>query len=528
MADHAPAPGGHLLESETRFSRSLMWDITRRYYALRGFDAWESGQVPSYVTSNPFIARAYAFVILAYLRDCLAAGAIDPAQPIYLIEAAAGHGRFSFLLLKKLRALLAQSALGQLQLRYLMTDFTESNIQVWQRQPLFQPFLDQGLLRFALFDVERDPAPRLLPGGAPLPPTANPVILIANYLFDSTIQDVFRFQGGQIHECLVSTRSAEPFDPEHDAPERMDQFTCAYTQRPLHAPPYDEPALNQVLDEYRERLGDTTLVFPIGAITALRNLRRLSGGRFLLLSSDKGYTHEDELLDLEEPSIQHHGCISLMVNFHALGRYLAGQGGSMLCTSQRYLTLKTAALLLGPPAPETALCFNELIDGFGPYDFYRLASGGRQDCQRRSLDHILSLLRLSDWDQNVLLDAADDLRDQAGKATSTQKQALRDAMERVWDNFYPMGKDVPFEIARVLLNLGFPREAQRYNRRSLDLFGDHHVTWLNLGVSHHDAEELEEARRCFLRALELSPEYRGARAWLVRIDAALRARRTSP
>ena len=66
---HAPSPAGtgHILQSRQRLSRSLLWQLQRRYFAQAGLDAWRSGTVPHYVTSNPFIARAYA------IRDELAA-----------------------------------------------------------------------------------------------------------------------------------------------------------------------------------------------------------------------------------------------------------------------------------------------------------------------------------------------------------------------------------------------------------------------------------------------------------------------
>ena len=61
-----------LLEKRQRFSRSLLWTIQRTYFERQGIEAWNRGAVPHYITSNPFIAAAYARFAAAWLRDWLA------------------------------------------------------------------------------------------------------------------------------------------------------------------------------------------------------------------------------------------------------------------------------------------------------------------------------------------------------------------------------------------------------------------------------------------------------------------------
>ncbi|MBP6628655.1 MAG: hypothetical protein KA297_04445, partial [Kofleriaceae bacterium] len=66
----APAPRhDHVLEGPRRLSRSLLWGLQRTYYEQRGPSAWSTHQVPWFVTSNGCLARAYAEVIDAFLRD---------------------------------------------------------------------------------------------------------------------------------------------------------------------------------------------------------------------------------------------------------------------------------------------------------------------------------------------------------------------------------------------------------------------------------------------------------------------------
>ncbi len=59
-----------ILEEGVKLSDSLIWHLQNVSYAEAGPEAWTKG-VPFYITSNPYIARAYAQVFLGFLRDCL-------------------------------------------------------------------------------------------------------------------------------------------------------------------------------------------------------------------------------------------------------------------------------------------------------------------------------------------------------------------------------------------------------------------------------------------------------------------------
>src|SRR5262245_52497006 len=95
-ATPAPPEPRVTLEQDQRLSDSLIWTLQRESYRRLGTQAWTSGQLPWYVTSNAFIARAYARMVVGWLRDLLAAGAVDRGQPLYVIELASGSGHFGF------------------------------------------------------------------------------------------------------------------------------------------------------------------------------------------------------------------------------------------------------------------------------------------------------------------------------------------------------------------------------------------------------------------------------------------------
>ena len=85
--------------------------LQRDFYAQRGLKAWNEDLVPSYITNNPFIAEIYAGIVAAFLQDCMSSAqrgypSLSPENPLRILELGAGTGKFSYLFLRKLTALL--------------------------------------------------------------------------------------------------------------------------------------------------------------------------------------------------------------------------------------------------------------------------------------------------------------------------------------------------------------------------------------------------------------------------------------
>ncbi len=528
------AETGFLLEQEKRFSESILWQINRQYYSDVGPNAWHSGEVPSYATCNTYIAQAYANVVMAYLRDALTAGILDPKQPVYIVELAAGVGRFAYGFLRKLHMLKNGSSLRKLDVRYVMTDFTMTNVRAWNAHPLLKPFLGSGQLDLGTFDVDRDQEIKLIGGGVLSAQTVkNPLVVLGNYAFDTFRQDLFRVANGELHEVHVTTRSPHGQSPDLSRTDIISQLKTQYGQRAIQGDYYDDPALNKVLAHYRERLAETTIALPIGGFIGLRRLIDISGRRMLLLSSDKGLTHEDELYHPGQHSMQFHtGCLSMMVNYHAIGQYFLAQGGLYAATSGRLINLKTAACIIGGDSEQfadTLSMFRERIDTFGPSDFFELLQQERQDCRAGiTVEHFLGLLRMSHWDPGLVSEYAGQVMNQAQNISETLQLELRLALERAWDNFFPGAQNLPFEIARIFMALRRPLEGIRFNQHALDMFGEQPVTYLNMGVCHYYAENPTEAMRCFRRSLELNPGFGLAKAWSARVMAEIERGRSGP
>ena len=526
-----PSPG-EVLETGKRLSDSATWRLQREFFDRSGARAWSEGRVPFHVTSNAYIAEAYLWVALRFLQDCARAPAdsplaLDPTRPVYVVELGAGHGYFGYLFLCKLLEARARLPFALPPICYVLTDFTESNLAAWRKHERLRPFFAAGMLDVARFDVERDRTLRLENSGVELRPgsAVNPMVFVANYVFDSLSHDVFRIQRGQLEEGLATLRVARPSAERRDDRDILEHVDVSYDYQPVaDATTYypEEPLASRVLADYARRLGDTAFAFPLGAVRCMHHIADLAGGRLLMLTADKGYARELDLVGLGDPSMAHHrGGISMMVNYHALGELVAQRGGVMLNQVARAAALEICALVLGAGQglPETRLAFDQLMERVGPTDVYRLLEQMAFD--KMDLDQLLSVLRMAAWDPITFISLSRDLHRCAGDAYLEQAARLRDALQQVWALHFPLadGKDVAFELGFVYYAMRRYREAMAFYERSIALYGDHQVTLFNMGLCQFQQGKLDDALALFDRALVQAPTYAPARDWRMRVQS---------
>ncbi len=512
------------LEQDKRLSESLLWEINRRYYERRGAASWHSGELPSYATCNTFIARAYAEVVLAYLHDASAAGMIDRREPVYLVELAAGLGRFAYQFVTSFRSLLDASALRGLDVCYVMTDFTHASVAAWRAHPLLGPLSRTLALDFAWFDVDRHTYLDLASRGAHLTAgnVANPVVVLANYAFDSFRQDLFHVERGVLHETVVSLSSPAPVD-DLGAPGVLRALRIGHAHREVTlAAATTDAALATVLEGYRSRLPDCTIAVPTSGLRALEVIAALSGGRMLVLASDKGFTHEDELAGAEMQRIEQHAdCFSMDVDLGAIGKWCEARGGGYAASERRSLVLRTLAAWTGADAAAlaaTRAAVKVHVEQFGPGEFFELLQHHRAS-GAMTVEWILSLVRLSGWEPQVLADFARPLVASVGAADARVQRDVAIAMMRAYASYFPGAQDVPMAFARIAAAMHRPREAIEYALRSIALFGERAEVCAELGEFALAAEDREAARRWITRALALDPGSERARRVLGQLDA---------
>jgi tetratricopeptide (TPR) repeat protein len=527
----AETPGREIpLQGSRRLSRSILWDLQSRFFHRQAVLAWSEGTVPQYITSTPLLAGAYARVVHGWLRDGLAGDspAIDRSRPVHILDLGAGSGRFAYRFLKLFHQ--PGGDTPGVTVRYVMTDRVARNLEFWRDHPSFQPFLAAGRLDFARFDTEEADGQeeiRLLVSGEVLPAggAGNPLVVFANYFFDGIPQDAFVIGAGALQERLVSLGTPGE-EPDPDDPALLSRVRLGFEDRRVSSLGYyGEPDLDRILEEYaRDLPGGTALLFPCAALRCVRRLAAVSGGRLLLLSADKGYHRAEDLAGREEPEIEVHGSFSMMVNYHAIGRYFLHQGGEALHPPHGHSHLDVSAFLSAAPAggyPETRRAYREAVGCWGPDDFFTLRGGLDRLAGSLSLEQRLSFLQLSGWDDAVLTDAFPTLLRQVADAPEALRQRVRQAIERVWELYLPIGEegDLAFSLGALLYEMFDYPGAIAYFERSLRLHGPAASTSYNLGACYYGLRRMDDALRHVEEALALDPSFESAAAMRLRIQS---------
>ncbi len=497
------------LGTKGRLSQSIVWPLQRAYYDEVGIDAWRSDRVPHYVTNNCVLARAEAMVALGFLRDCATASPpLDPREPFTIVELGAGSGRFAYLFLKAFTEMHKRSSAAGVRLRYVMTDFTEKNLRYWRDHPKLRPFVEQGVLDFALFDMEQSDALDLIESKITIRAgdLKNPLGVIANYVLDSVPNDVFSTEQGALFEELVSLTAADP--PREGAdPGLLERLSPSLSRRPAEAAYYhDDPELNDVLRRSAEGASGSFL-FPCVAIRCLRRLSALASGRMLLLSADYG---DVERAPWNTVFARHGGCISLPVNYHALGEWARARGGRAVTAPHRSTYLIVTALLLGDyQGDETTLAYEQAVEAAGPDDWCVSHRGVHVGIPHLGLDPLLSAIRMSHWDPAILRECLPGLWSHVAGATESQRKEVLRTITRVWANYYWMGEryDLAFELGLLAHGYGGHTEALAFFAESVALHGDDPRTRWDMGLCHWAMGRVDEALMCFGASALLDPTF---------------------
>ena len=558
----SPTPKRLVLEDFLPCSQSHLWRLMMSFYDRKGPESWSQGIVPHFITCNAFIGRSYAKVLQGFLNDCHTRRILRPEEPLYIVELGAGSGKFSFYMLRALEELQTLCPFPFSKLVYVMTDFTQNNFNFWQSHPSLKTYFERGVLDAGIFDAVNDTNIRLWRSGKILSPgcTANPICVVANYLFDTLCHDIFQVDGGQLKEGLVSVGSKNESEPDPLDPEIIQRLENQYRYSAIEPEYYldeegDESHLANVLRWYRDHFKDTSsgasFLLPIGALRALRRLSRFSGCGAVVISGDKGNNSPDQFVGLADPYIAVHGSFSLMVNYHAIGLWVASRGGFALHNPQEEASLKVSCFVLPPAAaatsveesssrdptfkfssaefPTLSISFRESCVMFGPNDFFVLQKSLKEDVSQPSLRSVVSMLKLSDWDPDVFFKFRDVILGQTPSCGSKLRNDLSRGIARLWENYFMLDsdKDIAFEIGRFYYGIRDYENALRFYGESIAGVGEHHITLHNQGLCYYSQGNLETSLSYFSRSLSLNERYEKARNWVDKVNKEMEQSRTT-
>lgn len=508
-----PIPFGR---AACRLSQSALWDIQDDYYKKSGVQAWQD-DVPNFITSSAYVAETYAELIITFLEEYYAQ--LDPSEPVYIVELAAGSGRLSYMLIQELqkkRAHFKQS--NQLKLKYVLSDFAENNFRFWNQHDRFQPMIEAGLVDFAIYDPLNDTGIHLHHAKKTLStekPSKNPVIVIANYFFDTVRQDLFRIENRRLHEQQVTTVCMPDKLPPQGLPGISD-VKMLYHYRELHGDGYYPVSrLNNILQFYKHNMKEGSIIFPIGGFNALEKLRGISGNQLVLLSSDKGYTDYSVMNGRKRHSYAiHGGAFSYSVNYDAIGRYFEQSGGTWISTKNSHSNLETV-FCIEMPTPTIGFerlryLFSEKLERINPINsLCHMYMDLSQNTPVEQISYYLSYLRVHLTEPKILCMITNKITVLLPHIQQIQYQELLVLMQMAWQNFYhaPGEMNLPFCLAQLYYVMENYELSLARLDDTINYFGVHETLLYLKAQNYEKMNRLDLARPLYREAMVMNPDF---------------------
>lgn len=507
-----------------RFSEAPIWDLQRSYYEEEGMRAWNNGQVPQYITSNPMIAASYAEMIFGFLQDRANKGYLT--EPVLMVELGAGAGRLAYHVLHELCQLRDYAGIPLPPFRYIMTDLAMHNVTAWCEHPALQAFISEGLLDFARFDAVHDTVLNLVLSGTTIGEgdLKQPLIIVANYFFDSIPQELLYVGDGQMYEAEVFVEY--PDHMESLTPSQLlDQISLHYEHR--RAPEYEEETYpyRDVINIYQEQLEDSHILFPEVGLSCLERLNRLSRSGFLLLTADKG----DHLLDnwkfAEPPELVLHGSFSLTANYHAIQHVYEQRGAVVLFPPHHYKNINVGCVIHVDAPTEyahTRLAYRRCMERFGPDEFFSMKEWIDRNLDSMGLQQLLSFWRLGGYDAEFFIQSMKRFLGLLPDANDEEMQDILRGIQLMWSSYYDIEhrNDLALNAGMLLFEMEMYEDAAYFLEISIHEDQAERIStiYYYLAICCLELELDEEASRYTRELLKLEPDHEEGLALLNRFE----------
>jgi hypothetical protein len=494
-----------VLDKDVLLSESGIWQRQCDFYKRSGVAAWYN-QVPFYATSNAFIARAYADMIFGFMRDWHNK---NGSKRFRILELGAGCGQFSYLCLQELN----KKNNIDISWQYIMSDFDESLLKFWRNHKAFKSFVDDETVLFVKDKIGDDKGVL----NQYIQESDAPIIVIANYLFDSLPVDIYKIANEEIFPVNVTLTTEEDNLDDHQNVKDFENVTLTCLPQPK------EESTDPILNQYKFELLDSYILYPTTSLALLHELVKQTEHGVFLLASDKAYVDIEELDYLNAPELTgHNGCFSMMVNFDAISRFAKLHDGNSLLPSTR-AGIKTAAFSLGFDFRNLDTSANTLarnIEQFAPTDYLNFYRNMQRSLESFNLEDALSFLALSNWDATVFQRLYDRIFEQLDGADMLSINCLLEHLPVIAEHYYwlEQGQDTLFQIAIIYHTLKHYDAALVYYEKSLDYFEGIFGLYFNMGVCHYHLDQTSEARGYFEKAIKLDPDDTKTKEWLDRLS----------
>lgn len=498
----------------TRFDQSIVWSLLQRFYIEAGPEAWSNKIVPQRSTSNAFCADTYASVVATFFKELVAEG---NSQPPLIIELGGGSGRFAWQFLNRLFNYHFAGRDDCPEFTYMLTDASVRNVESWKKKERFAPLVESGVLEFAELLIEPDATIRTEKGDLkPKHVAGRPVIIIANYLFDSIASNMVRIRDHAIEQVYVEAQSTSRHFLKNPITS-FESVTERFESRPIKGDPTGHPLIDAALRRYAEKPGDFHVVVPQICLEFIEQFLDRDTP-LLLMSGDLAYSDPAEF-KLKSPLI-FNTYFAHYTNFHLFGELFGAYGGAM--QSQRHKNADFSCSLFSLPgkgrwesldlAP-TREAARALLRDFNPYDAHEVIEMIEGSVAEMSIRQVLALIRFSKFDPDV---AAACIRTvlhhiEQGEEDIDREQLYETFME-AFRAYLPDGSKVSFDcgIAQMFLRLGYHVQALQLIDHTIREFGETAPRLYEKALAIYHLGDAAEAEIVMRAAAKADPQFRPA------------------
>ncbi|CAN5621585.1 hypothetical protein BH10CYA1_BH10CYA1_42450 [soil metagenome] len=518
------------LETDKRLSDCMIWKMQEKYFERERATAW-SGDTFYSTNRMPFV-ESYVELVTAALLDC--STHCDQDQPLYILELGGGSGCFAYRFLNDLAENVEDyESLKKLNIKYILTDFSELIVKEWLENKNLNALVEQGILDFGVFNPLHDQKIDLIISEKTLTPTEiqNPLIVFANHVFDSIEQDAFRVTNGVLQESRVSLFREERSGSFEQEPT-LDDLRIIERFVDVVEPYYQNLLFDEILQSYKKDLVEASMTFPIGALRCIDNLAAFCGEKLILISADTGYLRLDseQIIGLKKLDFNRHGACSFDVNLSAISKYFRDSGGTSLVEDLDFSGLRVAfSSLLPNRFQNTTHYFKHYLQKKNILDsqlqINDLIKNGLRagDYESSRVSLFLSIVRAFNYDPVMFAIAHKDLLDERFKdleeMNAQVRSELRETLHRTIKNIYIVDDNHKIfdSILRLYIQLDWFEECLKFSEEIIQTYGEISTAIDHAALSCEALKLHKKAYEYFQRATKLpTSDYEWASAGMKR------------
>lgn len=490
----------NLIDKPESLASSIVWKYSSRYYESEGPNAWNQGKIPFNITHHHLIVESYAKVIKTLIEENN-----DLQKPINILEIGGATGHFAWLLFNELERQLGRE-LTHLDVNYILSDIADTNLSFAVNHLQLKDYSEKGILHSIQFEISENNSFVGL--------HAESFVVIANYAFDSSPQDIFYIEYGEIK--LLKPTIYEAID-SNEKNKNVNNIHISYEMIPITPNYYNEPEINAILADLTHKQGKGFLTFPINV---LRFLNSIDSDKLILLISDLPRPTWNSQLTQELPRLNWQGGIWLPLDFEILNLWMSNKNGLMKISSSYDQHLTTAVCISSNMIDKLEKLFKE--DFLMKSPDYWFSINNLILCQRDNLSipEIMAWLNLCIKEpaflktgleiirSNIQIIGIDEFNELQKIARISQKYYF--ARPGCWD-FFAGFAEIFFHLSQFEL-------AKDYWHRSIYFSGENTENLFGLALTYAQLANYVQAEETVYRVLQIDSTNQPAlelRDWIV-------------